>query len=142
MIRMIGVLLLSLCLAQSAFAEDIQMTLQPINSATGNILYALYNSAASFMSTTDAYQEGSVPPVVGTQVITLTNIAPGSYAMTAFQDLNGNGKLDTGIFGMPKEPFAISNITKTLWSHPQWNDVVFQVNPGVVTELPMLMKMQ
>jgi len=37
------------------------------------------------------------------------NLKPGSYALTVFQDLNGNGQLDRNLFGMPTEPFGFSN---------------------------------
>jgi uncharacterized protein (DUF2141 family) len=33
----------------------------------------------------------------------------GEYVLFAFQDANDNKKLDTGLFGIPKEKFGISN---------------------------------
>jgi len=35
----------------------------------------------------------------------------GEYVVSVFQDKNDNGKLDTGLFGIPKEPFGITNYT-------------------------------
>ncbi len=37
------------------------------------------------------------------------DLAPGSYAVAAFQDLDGDGKLKTNFIGMPKEPVGVSN---------------------------------
>jgi uncharacterized protein (DUF2141 family) len=36
-------------------------------------------------------------------------LAPGRYAIAAFQDLNGNGSLDRTKLGLPLEPFGFSN---------------------------------
>jgi uncharacterized protein (DUF2141 family) len=33
----------------------------------------------------------------------------GEYLVKAWQDINKNGKLDTGFFGIPKEPVGITN---------------------------------
>jgi uncharacterized protein (DUF2141 family) len=33
----------------------------------------------------------------------------GEYVVSLFQDVNFNGKLDTNIFGIPKEPIGITN---------------------------------
>ncbi|KAA6303582.1 MAG: hypothetical protein EZS26_000133 [Candidatus Ordinivivax streblomastigis] len=33
----------------------------------------------------------------------------GEYVINAYQDINGNGKLDQGIFFIPKEPVGITN---------------------------------
>jgi uncharacterized protein (DUF2141 family) len=38
-----------------------------------------------------------------------TQLNEGYYRIMVFQDENGNGRLDTGLFGIPKEPFGISN---------------------------------
>jgi len=37
------------------------------------------------------------------------DVAPGVYAAAAFQDLNGNGRLDRTPIGLPLEPYAFSN---------------------------------
>jgi len=36
----------------------------------------------------------------------------GEYVISMFQDKNGNGKLDTYFFGIPKEPIGITNYFK------------------------------
>lgn len=34
---------------------------------------------------------------------------PGRYAVICYQDLNGNERLDFGTFGLPAEPYGLSN---------------------------------
>lgn len=51
------------------------------------------------------------PLVAGDEMQLDADLPSGRYALRAFVDLNGNGELDTGAFGKPKEPFAFSRIT-------------------------------
>jgi uncharacterized protein (DUF2141 family) len=132
--------------ASLARAEDIHVTMQPIDNPIGDIVYALYNNATDFQNNTNEYQAGTAPIQQGAVELILTGVAPGTYAFTAFQDEHGTGVLTKNIFGKPTEPFGISNITKTLWSSPSWSDVQFVVQAGQVganaVQLPILMKLQ
>ena len=51
------------------------------------------------------------PPLAGDEMKLEAELPAGRYALRAFVDINGNGELDTGAFGKPKEPFAFSRIT-------------------------------
>jgi uncharacterized protein (DUF2141 family) len=37
------------------------------------------------------------------------NLPAGEYVIDAYQDINGNGKCDLGIFNIPKEPCGLTN---------------------------------
>ena len=37
------------------------------------------------------------------------DLRPGRYAVAAYHDLNGNGRLDKQSFGLPAEPYGFSN---------------------------------
>jgi len=49
------------------------------------------------------------------------------YGIRCFQDVNSNKKLDTGFFGIPKEPFGFSNNPKLRFGPPKWKDIRFRV---------------
>lgn len=54
--------------------------------------------------------EGQVAMVTGgTALFTFRDVAPGIYAVAAFEDLNGNGTLDRSQNGLPLEPYGFSN---------------------------------
>jgi len=42
-------------------------------------------------------------------LVYILDLPEGEYLISAFQDTNGNGKTDTGFFGIPKEPIGITN---------------------------------
>jgi len=57
--------------------------------------------------------------------VQLEGLKYGTYAVMAFQDLNGNGKLDKGFMGIPNEPFAFSNNYKPTFRAPKFKDCSF-----------------
>ena len=50
--------------------------------------------------------------------------------MSAFQDENGNGKLDTNFIGMPKEGVGASNDAAGKFGPPKFDDARFNYKAG------------
>lgn len=67
----------------------------------------------------------------GDNVITLSNLAPGTYAIQTFQDINANNKMDTSWLGLPLEPFGFSRDAQPRLAKPRFAAVKFDVVPGV-----------
>jgi uncharacterized protein (DUF2141 family) len=63
--------------------------------------------------------------VKGTTVVTIANVPPGEYAAQITYDENGNGKVDRGLFGIPKEGVGFSNDAPIRLGPPRWQDAVF-----------------
>jgi uncharacterized protein (DUF2141 family) len=66
----------------------------------------------------------------GTVRCTFTGVAPGTYAVSVMHDENGNGKLDTNLFGVPTEGYGVSNNHTHALSAPTWDESKFQVTAG------------
>jgi len=49
------------------------------------------------------------PARKGAVNVVVRGVPPGRYAVQAYHDANGNGDLDQGIFGIPKEGLGFSN---------------------------------
>ena len=61
-----------------------------------------------------------------------------NYAFSAYVDLNGNGKLDTNAFGVPREPWALSQLgAKTPMGKPAWSAIRVEVKTGTVAHVPL-----
>lgn len=60
-------------------------------------------------------------------------LPPGRYALSVFQDLNGNRKLDTNFMGIPTEASGSSNDAPAKWSAPKFRDAVFTVGDEPVS---------
>ena len=67
----------------------------------------------------------------------LKNVPSGRYVLQAFQDINGNGELDIGIFG-PKEPWGNYRASRPRFRAPTFEECVFDVNGslnGIIVDL-------
>lgn len=61
-------------------------------------------------------------------------LRPGDYSISGYNDVNGNGRMDTGLFGIPKEPVGFSALnTAKLGSNPSWESVKFTVDSAAVS---------
>jgi uncharacterized protein (DUF2141 family) len=65
-------------------------------------------------------------------------IPAGTYAIACFHDENDNGKLDTGLFGIPKEGTVASNQAKGFMGPPRFDAAKFHF-AGKATELRLTM---
>jgi uncharacterized protein (DUF2141 family) len=53
-------------------------------------------------------------------------VPTGTYAIQAFQDVNGNSELDSGNFG-PKEPWGIYRPKRPAFRGPRFDEIKFEV---------------
>ena len=54
----------------------------------------------------------------------------GTYGVRCFQDVNGNGKLDKGLFG-PSEPWGMSWQREKLSRWPKFEHIAFEVRSNI-----------
>lgn len=59
-----------------------------------------------------------------------TDVPEGIYAIRCFQDLNGNRKIDMGLFG-PKEPYGFYRIKGDIHKPPEFNDLSFIIDKNI-----------
>jgi uncharacterized protein (DUF2141 family) len=60
----------------------------------------------------------------GNKVFLEFDLPPGEYAVSTYQDVNANGKLDRYFIGKPKEPYGFSNNVKP-FGPPSYKDCKF-----------------
>ena len=140
---------ISLASANSVFAEtaNLNIKMKPLNNTKGNLVYSLYNSEGSYARQTDELQTKTIPVVDakgadGAAHVKISDLPPGLYAFTVFHDENANNELDKNWLGKPQEMFGISNIERTLWSEPNWDEVSFEIKSGENKELSITLKYQ
>jgi uncharacterized protein (DUF2141 family) len=74
----------------------------------------------------------------GTIRYEFVGLRPGRYAVKCFQDTNGNGKIDIGIFG-PKEPWATFRSARPKLRAPRFEEMAFTVTHDV-TDADLLLR--
>lgn len=87
--------------AQLLFAQNLTIEVRDIEKVEGRLYVAIYNSQETFMKKPLAAFRVDVQDKVLS--IPCQGLPAGTYAVFLFQDENGNGKLDTGAFGIPTE---------------------------------------
>lgn len=65
------------------------------------------------------------PAHPGTTLVKVDGVAPGIYAVQAYHDENDNGRVDRGLFGIPKEGVGFSNDARIRLGPPKWSNARF-----------------
>lgn len=109
--------------AQLLFAQNLTVEVRDIEKAEGHLYVAIYNSEETFMKKPLAAFRIDVKDKVLS--IPCQGLPAGSYAISLFQDENGNGKLDTAAFGIPTEKFGFSNDAQGVMGPPSYEKCRF-----------------
>ncbi|ABL65572.1 DUF2141 domain-containing protein [Chlorobium phaeobacteroides] len=92
---------------------SIIVHIQNLKKPEGLLGVALFSSEQGFPGKSErAFAKKGVKITATSQDVTFDNIPYGTYAISVFHDENSNEKLDTMIFGIPKEGVGVSNNPK------------------------------
>jgi uncharacterized protein (DUF2141 family) len=120
--------------AYAAEPASITVTFKGLKQGAGAILFTVVSSEEAYNGKGAAVTQ-AILPVSGDAVSkTFEGLAPGRYAIKAFHDVNGDGKMGTNPFGMPTEPFAFSNNAAPNMGPPKWEAAAFEVKAGANTQ--------
>src|SRR5580692_9032217 len=110
-----------------------------LRSNNGQVGCMIYNSAKGFPTDSSAaLQRLWCPIVAAASTCTFDPIPAGIYAVACFHDENRNGKLDTGLFGIPTEGTVVSNHAKGFMGPPSFEKAKFSF-AGVASSLELRM---
>lgn len=125
--------------ADAPTTAPFTLKLTGLRSARGRVGCALYASPRGFPADIGSALQRRWCRVDGQQsTCRFDPIARGTYATACFHDENANGRLDRGLFGLPKEGIIVSNYAKRTFGLPRWSDAKFAFS-GRPTELALKM---
>jgi uncharacterized protein (DUF2141 family) len=114
--------------AMSAAAATVQVEVNGIEPGGGPVRVALCQGGLSELS---CPRGDDAPESGGRALFTFRDVAPGTYAVAAYQDSDGNGRLDRTGLGLPLEPYGFSGAVGHR-SRPDFTDAAFALRePGV-----------
>ena len=125
-----GLLALMLVAAAPAGAVEppgVTLSFTGLRSHAGEIRVEVYDSAQAWARADHPWRRLAVPAAPGTPQVRLDGVPPGQYAIRAFHDLDGDGRLRTGAFGAPTEPYAFSNNARGRLGPAPWSAASFTV---------------
>jgi len=124
-------------MAQENKSGTIKVVIEGVLDGQGQVRVALEKNAKDFDSgsfDTPKYLS-RVEDAKGDSVsVTFPAVPYGTYAIKAFQDLNGDGKLKTGFMGAPEEPWGFSNDATGFMGPADFSDAKFELD---ATELEL-----
>jgi uncharacterized protein (DUF2141 family) len=116
-----------LALGSAAHALDLTVEVANTKADKGPVLGALYGSADGWLQFSKAVRSGMAPVSGGKAVMVLRDLPAGSYALSLYQDENGNGKLDTNLVGMPQERTGFSRDAQGNMGPPRFQDAAIEL---------------
>ena len=123
MIRMILIVLLVFNLFPSQDDYNtLNIEITELNDTKGSVVLELLDENENQIL---AFND--IPIINNKSVFKIDSLRSGKYVLRFFNDNNENGKLDTNLFGIPKEEFGNSNNIKPKFGSPNFRDMIFKI---------------
>lgn len=107
--------------ASGSTAPSARLTLSfEAGAATGAVMVSLFDSETAYVGGAPV-RRAQIDAARGERTAIFAGLKPGTYAVKAFHDLDGNGRMTTNPFGRPIEPFAFSNNARGNMGPPGWD---------------------
>ncbi len=125
--------LVVLCLigtVRPVMAAQLRVLITNVHSNRGNVWVALFSQAKGFPDGDYSDRHKTVRATTAPITVVFDDLKPGTYAVGAYHDENGNGKLDTDFIGYPAEGYALSRGVRAILWRPRFEDAAFTVGPN------------
>jgi len=123
-------MIILLLFTSEAAAAGLTVHVEGVTNERGFIRLAVHQTLKSYQSDNDdkafrlAMTEARTPGVI----LHIPSLPPGSYAIKVFHDENSDGILNRNYFGVPTEPYGISNNVRARFSLPPFDTALIKVH--------------
>ncbi len=112
----------------SQVQSELEIVISNTKNDQGVVQVLLFESSDGFPDAPEKAYKSFQAEIKNNQAkISLSAIPKGEYAISAFHDTDGDGKMRTGIFGVPKDRYGFSNDAKGRMGPPSFEDASFKV---------------
>ena len=105
----------------------LNLIITNIGSREGVIQVLLFHQADGFPDTPSKAYKILRLPIQQDRAAAVLAIPEGKYAISAFHDHDGDGKLRTGAFGIPKDAYGFSKNAKGFFGPPAFEKAAFSL---------------
>ena len=119
--------------AATSAGLTLAVHLTGIATPTGAVLLSVFSSEAAFDAGGKPVASAMARVTGTTADASFPGLAPGRYAIKAFHDVDGDGKMAATPFGMPIEPYAFSNDAVGNAGPAKWAAASFDVGAKALT---------
>ncbi len=125
---------LTMALPLPALAAQLDIELTGVENDHGLVRVAVC-TPATFTTKHCPFTEAA-PAKPGSVVVSVPGIPPGRYAVQAYHDEDGNGRLRKGLFGLPAEAIGFSRDARVRLGAPSFDEAAIDVaEPSTATRL-------
>jgi uncharacterized protein (DUF2141 family) len=111
---------------QANVHPTLKLEISGLKNNKGFVLIAIFNSELGFPDKKElAVKKIRIPAQAGTISYDVNDLIPGTYALAVIHDENDNQRLDTGLFGIPKEGFCFSKCAMGTFGPPSFQAASF-----------------
>jgi uncharacterized protein (DUF2141 family) len=96
----------------------------------GSVLIAVFEDESGFPRRNKAARTCQTAVTGKNTQVRIEGLPPGAYALALFQDLNNDGILNKGAFGVPTEPYGFSNNVRGTFGPPSFQAASFTLARG------------
>jgi len=124
---------------RSGSTGNIHVVVEGVGDIKGQIGILLFNVKEGFPTDNDKALKQVLIPLNDKKLsYTFRDISYGRYAVSIMHDENMNDKLDSNLFGIPKEGIGVSNNAKGMLSAPKFVDASFMLEaPDFTTTIEL-----
>lgn len=122
-------LLMMCCMGTLGAQNKLTVVVDGIENPKGQLLAGLYDEA-SFLK--QPLKSAMVKISEETVTLVFENVPEGVYAVSVFQDEDGDYRLKAGAYGKPVEKYGVSNNARNEMGAPAYADCKFRVEEDSV----------
>ena len=115
--------------ADPVAAGDLEVRIEAVRDAAGALKIMLFDREDGFRKEDKALKVLALPAAAGTVTGRFQGLPAGRYAVVAYHDENGDGKLNLRFGMFPKEGYGLSNSPKVS-GPPKFKDAAFDIGDG------------
>ena len=118
--------------APTAWGASVELTITGVETASGEILIGVFDSETGW-KTDASIAEAQADASTGTVTVMLDGLPEGEVAIKLYHDVDSNGELKRGNFGIPVEPYGFSNDAPVRFGPPSWSAAKFALDGETTT---------
>ncbi|MFM9028593.1 MAG: DUF2141 domain-containing protein [Bacteroidota bacterium] len=116
--------------------NSLTLTIITKSKEKGEVLIAVFASEKGFPYEGErATKLAKCKPVSGKCSVSISDLPPGKYAVSVFQDRNGDEKFNTNFLGIPQEGYGVSNNAISTFRAPTYQEALFQHKSSTSLEI-------
>ena len=125
-----------MALVGAAQAATLQVVVENVRDGQGMVRVAVC-SQVQFLGE-QCEHVGEAPAHAGSVVVRVEGVPAGVWAVQAFHDDTGTGKIERTFLGMPTKGLGFSNDARFRFGPPRWDDAAFRLTPeGGTVRVPL-----